>query len=205
MAKLRIAGGEVERAPVAEAERHLAACDPRDFGGGAVDEPEPGVVAGPADAVAGAKLHLFGPIHLDPARARSEPVGLPGDGLSVLSLQHHRVGLAVHTRDAQLVALLDPETLVGAVEGNDIAARVVGAERLLGIGVAPGDEPFGGHGGAVDGPVADQALTDDLVDPLADGVARGHEPGIGAGLRGQCEPARVVRRGGSAPICTVTY
>ena len=95
MAKLRIAGGEVEHPPVAETEHHLAARDRRDLGRLAIDEPEAGIVAGPADAVAGAELHVLAPVNLDASRARAEPVGLPGDGLSLFSLQHHRAGLAI--------------------------------------------------------------------------------------------------------------
>ena len=67
MAKLRIARCKIEHAPVPEAERHLAACDRRDLGRLAVDEPEAVVVTRPADAVAGAKLDVLAPVHLDPA------------------------------------------------------------------------------------------------------------------------------------------
>ena len=58
MAELRVAGDEVERAPVLRAERNPAVLDRRDLGGAAVDEPEPGIVPGPADAVASPELDL---------------------------------------------------------------------------------------------------------------------------------------------------
>ena len=80
MAQLGVAGGEVERAPVLEAERHPAVPHRRDLGRAAVDQPEARVVAGPADAVAGAQLDLLAAVDLDAAGARRDPVGLPGDG-----------------------------------------------------------------------------------------------------------------------------
>jgi len=70
MAKLRVPLVEVERVPVLETDRHPAVLDRRDLGGGAVDEPEPGIVAGQADAVAGAELQPFRAVELDPTRAR---------------------------------------------------------------------------------------------------------------------------------------
>ena len=71
MAKLRISGGHIQHPPVSETERHLAASDRRDLGRLAVDEPEAGIVAGPAEAVAGAELDVLTPVDLDPGRART--------------------------------------------------------------------------------------------------------------------------------------
>ena len=82
----------------------------------------------------------------------------------------------IDARDAQLVALVDPETLVGAVECHRVAGPVVGGEGLLGAGVAARDEAFDRRGGAVHRAVAHEPLTDDVVDPLAQPVARGQNP-----------------------------
>ena len=101
--------------------------------------PRPHIVPRPADAVARAELHGFRLVDLDPARARGEPVGLPGDGAAVLAKEVHGPRPVIDARDPQLVALLDPEPLIGTVEGDDIARPVVGGERLLGIGVAFAD------------------------------------------------------------------
>lgn len=48
--------------------------------------------------------------------AGREPVGLPGDGTPVRVFKVHDPRLAVDAGEVQLVALLDPEALVGAVE-----------------------------------------------------------------------------------------
>ena len=114
MVELRVARGEVQRAPVLQAERHLAVAHRRDLGRAAVDQAEPGIVAGPADAVARAQLDVLAAVHLDAAGAGRDPVGLPGDGPAVRALHVHRARGTIDARDAQLVALLDPEALVGA-------------------------------------------------------------------------------------------
>ena len=115
---------------------------------------------------------------------------LPADVLSVPAFEIDGSAFAIDARDPQFVSLLHAEALVGAVEGHHVDRPVVLRKGLLGAGVAPGDEPFRCHGGSVDDTVAHQALADDGVDPLAQAVARRHQPGIGALFRGQREPAR---------------
>ena len=87
VAELRIARGEIEHAPVLQAEAHPAAHDLRYLGDAAVDEPEAGVVAGPADAVAGTQLDVLAAVDLDAAGARGETVGIPRDRPAVLSFR----------------------------------------------------------------------------------------------------------------------
>ena len=87
VAELRIARGEIECAPVLQAEAHPAAHDLRYLGDAAVDKPEAGVVAGPANAVADAQLDVLAAVDLDAAGARGEAVGIPRDRPAVLSLQ----------------------------------------------------------------------------------------------------------------------
>ena len=84
----------------------------------------------------------------------------------------------VHPRDPALVALRHSETPVVAVERHDIAGSVVGGDRLLRVGVAVGDQPFGLEGRAPEDAVAGQALADVPVDGPAQLVARRHEPGV---------------------------
>ena len=96
----------------------------------------------------------------------------------------------VDAGDAELVAFLDPEALVRAVEPHDIACHVVPGERLLGVGIATRGEALGLQCGAVDDAVAGQTLADDPVDPLAQAVARRHQPGALARLGRKREPAR---------------
>ena len=113
VAKLRIARVHVEGAPVLEPEGAPAVVDRGHLRALAVDEPVPGVVAGPADAVADAKLNPLALVDLDPARARGEPPGLPGDSAPVPAGERHRAGRVVDAGDAKLLAPLDPEALVG--------------------------------------------------------------------------------------------
>ena len=193
VAKLRIARCEIEHAPVLETERHLVSLDLRDLCRLAVNEPETGVVARPADAVARPKLHVLHPVDLDPAASRGEPSRLPGDRSAVLAFEIHRVPPVIHPGDAELVALFDAEALVGAVERDHVAGPVVGRQRLLGTGVAARDQALGVDGRAADRAVADQPFPDDFVDPLAQRVARRHQPGVRAFFGRECEPAR--RRG----------
>ena len=54
MAELRSVLAERQHPPVLEPERDSSSLDRADLGGMAVDEPEAGIVPGPADAVAGA-------------------------------------------------------------------------------------------------------------------------------------------------------
>ena len=123
--------------------------DRRHLGRLAVHEPEAGIVAGPADAVAGPELHLLPPVDLDAARPGRDPARLPRDCPAVLAREPHRPGGVINACDPQLVALLNAEALVGPVEGHDIASHVVPGERLLGIGIAPRREPFRRQGRAL--------------------------------------------------------
>ena len=59
MAELRVAGGEIEHAPVVQPERDSPVLHRRDLGGRAVDEPGPGIVACPAEAIAGAEFEIL--------------------------------------------------------------------------------------------------------------------------------------------------
>ena len=78
VAQLRIVPAQLQHPSVLEPERDAVSVDRGDLGGVAVDET--GVVAGPADAVAGAQLHPLGAIDLDPAAFRPDLAGPPGNG-----------------------------------------------------------------------------------------------------------------------------
>lgn len=103
--------------PVLQAERRPVACDACDLGGAGVDQSETHVAAGPADAVVAAELDLFGAVGLDVAGPHGEPVWVPVDRAAVLFLEGNRVRLAVDPEDAKLIALVEREPPVGAVEG----------------------------------------------------------------------------------------
>ena len=102
---------------------HGAVSHRRDLGRGAVDEPEPGVVAGPADAVAAAELHRLAPVDLDPAGAGRESVGLPGDGAAVRAEEVCGPRPVVDACDAELVT-------------DDAAALRVQLQAATGEGIA---------------------------------------------------------------------
>ena len=119
-----------------------------------------------------------------------------------LSSEIHRAGLAVDLVDSQFVALLDAEALVGAVECDHIAGGVVLGHGLFGVGVAPGNQPFGLKRRALDLSVANQPLADDLVDLHAQRVARGHESGVLAFLRREFQPPR---GGGAGEIVRLDF
>ena len=178
MAQLRIAGPELERLAVLQPERHPAVRNGKDLGGAAVHQPQPGVVAGPADAVARAQLDALDPVDLAAALAPADLGGLPGDLAALAVVEQHLVALVIHAGDAALVALFDADPLVGAVERHDVAGRIVAGERLLGVGVALRDQAFGLHRGPVDAAFAGQALADVAVDLLAERVARRHDAGV---------------------------
>ena len=162
MAQLRVAAPEFELLPVLEPEGYPAVCDRFDFGGAAVDQPQPGIVAGPADAVAGAKLDPLGPVDLGAAPAPADFAGLPGDRAAPAVVQQHAAAPVIDARDAALVAFLDADPLVGAVERDDIAHPVVAGERLFRVGVALRDQAFTGLGRTVDAPLAGEPLSDTL-------------------------------------------
>ena len=91
MAELRVPASELKPATVLKLERDPPVPDREDLGGAAVDQPEPGIVAGPADAVTGAKLDVLGPVDVGaapppPTSAAREcgprPPGSRGSGLS---------------------------------------------------------------------------------------------------------------------------
>ena len=142
MAQLRIARGQREPAPVLQREGHPPVADVQDFGRDAVDDPEAGVVARPPDAVAGAKLDNLGPVDLGSALAPADLRRLPGDAPAVRAFEMDGSPLALDALDAPFVALCDPEALVGTVEGDHIAGRVVGDQRLLCVGIALRDQPL---------------------------------------------------------------
>ena len=85
MAKLRIAALEIEHASVLKPVAHHAAAHFGLLCSLIVDEPEAGVDARPPDTVARSELHRLGPIHLDPARPRSQPSRFPGDRFAMLA------------------------------------------------------------------------------------------------------------------------
>ena len=142
------------RPAVAEPEGNPVAPDRRHFRRVAVDQPEAGVVTGPADAIAGADLHALGAVDLDRAALRTDPARPPGDGLSVQPLQHHRAPGPVDPGDAALVALRNAEAAIVPVEGDDIAGDIVRGNHLLGTCITVGDQPLGLISGAADDAVA---------------------------------------------------
>ncbi len=140
MAELRVVPAQFELLAVLQLERHPAVRDREHLGGPAVHQPQPGIVAGPADAVAGAKFYVLPAVDLAAAPVSADLAGFPGDGPAVPPVQHDLAGLVVHARHTALVALLDADPLVGAVERHHVADRVVAGERLFGVGVAAGCE-----------------------------------------------------------------
>ena len=86
---LRISGVHVEHAPILQAEADPAVLDRHHLGGLAVDEPETGVVAGPADAVVATELDPLLPVNLGPAYTPAALRGLPDRPIPVLSFEHH--------------------------------------------------------------------------------------------------------------------
>ena len=131
MAQLGLAGGQCELAAFLQNERHPPVPDPEYLGGGAVYESQPLVVPGPAYPVAGAKLDCFGAVDLGPAPTSADPGRLPVHDRALRAFQPDGSTLAIDAQDTPLLALLDPEPPVGAVEGDHVAGRVVGRERLL--------------------------------------------------------------------------
>ena len=97
-------------------------------------------------------------------------------------------GVAVDARDAQFVALLDAQPLVGAVESDHIAGGVVRGHGLFGVGVAPGNQPFGFERRSCHLSVPNEPLADDRVDLLAKGMAPGHESAVLPFLRREFQP-----------------
>ena len=69
LAEPRVARVHVEHATVLEPESHLPVVGRRHLRGVAIDEAEPAIVAGSADAVADAELDALGPGDLGAARA----------------------------------------------------------------------------------------------------------------------------------------
>ena len=190
MAQLRVPAAQFELLAVLQLERHPALRGRENLRRPAVDEPEPGIVARPADAVAGAQLDALSPVDLAAATAPADLSRLPGHLAAVTAFQHHLPGLVINADNAALVALLDADPLVGTVERHHVAHRVVGGKSLLGVGVALRDQAFTLHDGAVDAALAGQALADMPVDLLAERVARRHDAGVLALLLGQPQPAR---------------
>ncbi len=83
MVQMWVALAEFQRPAVAEPERDAVALDPHDFRRVTVEQPEAGVVAGPANAVAGTQLQGLGPVDLDRAALRTDRARPPGPGLSI--------------------------------------------------------------------------------------------------------------------------
>ena len=148
MAQLRVVPAEFKGLSALQPERHPPVRDGYNLGGAAVHQPQPGIVAGPADAIAGAKLDAFCPVDLAAAPAPADLARPPSDRPAVPAFQHDLAGLVVHARHAAFVALPDADPLVGAVERHHVADRVVAGKRLLRTGVAPGDQAFALEGGA---------------------------------------------------------
>ena len=112
MAELRSVLAERRHPSVLEPERDSASFDRMNLGGVAVDEPETGIVPGPADAVAGAQLDRLGTVDLDGAAPAADPARLPRDRLPAPAFQHHRPGRMIDAGHAAFVALLDTEAPV---------------------------------------------------------------------------------------------
>ena len=190
MAQLRIAPGQGQLAAFLQPERHSPVPDARDLGGAAVHEPQPGIVAGPADAVPGAKLDPFAAVNLRAAPASADFDRFPVDGRAVRAFEMHDPLAVIDAHDAPFLALFDPEALVGTVEGHHIAGRIVGAKRLLRVGIPLRDQPLRLQGRPSDAAFAGEAFADMAVDRLPQFMSRRHHPGTLARLRGELEPAR---------------
>ena len=83
--------------------------------------PSPASLRVPANAVTRAQLDVLGPVDLAAAPATADFFRLPGDSPAVLAFKHDLAGLVVHARDPALVALVDADPFVGAMEGHHIA------------------------------------------------------------------------------------
>ena len=108
VAQLRVVPAQLELPAVLQGERHPAARDRHHFRRPAVHQPQPGIVARPADAVAGAELDLLGPVDLAAASPPADLARLPCDGAAVPAFQNDLAGLVVHAGDAAFVALSTP-------------------------------------------------------------------------------------------------
>ena len=76
------------------------------------------------------------------------------------------------------------------MERDHLAGSIVRRGRLLGVGVAPGDQPLGVQGRPRYAALAGKPLADVRVDPLAQFMARGYHPGALTLFRRESEPAR---------------
>ena len=108
MAQLRVVSPELERLAVLQLEGHPAVPDREHLGGAAVHQPQPGIVSGPADAVAGTKLDPFCPLDLAAAAPPADLARLAGvDRIELLGVAHqHHAGDAKLARDPQEVPRL---------------------------------------------------------------------------------------------------
>ncbi len=116
MAQLRVALAEFERLAVLQAEGHPPDLHRNHLGGAGVDQPEAGIVTGPADAVAGAEFDLLGPVDLAAAPPPADPLRLPGDRPAPAVFEQHLAGFVIDADYLPLVALLDADPFVGPVE-----------------------------------------------------------------------------------------
>jgi len=103
--------------------------------------------------------------------------------------QTHRVAAVVHAIDRALVALLDSERLVPAVEDHRIPGRVVRCHRGLGAGEAQGHQLLAPAGTAVYFSFGNQIIADGLVDPVAQRPRRRVDPGVLPFVACKAEPA----------------
>ena len=107
--------------PLLQHERHPPVPNPQNLGLAAVAEPESLVVAGPADAVAGAKLDRLCMVDLGSAPPPADLRRLPGNGRAVGTLEMHGPVCVIDALDTSFVTLRHAQTLVGAVEGDHVA------------------------------------------------------------------------------------
>ena len=123
MAQLQIVPAQVQRPSVLQAEAHPALPDRGHLCGAAVDQSMRGVVPGPAHAVAPAQLDGVDTVDLHPAGCGRQSARIPGNGSAVFPHQVHHAGVSIDAGDAQLIAFLDAQPLVGTMEGHHVAGR----------------------------------------------------------------------------------
>ena len=112
MAQLRVVPPEFERLPILQVERHPPIRNPENLHRAAVDQPEPGVVEGPADAVARAQLDLLDAVDLAAAPARADLLRFPGHRGAVPTFEQDVADLVVYTGHTPFVALPDAHLLI---------------------------------------------------------------------------------------------
>ena len=189
MPELRVVLPERGQRTVLQTEANAVPADGFDRRGLAVGEPGGRIVAREAHPVAPAKLHRLASVDLDSALRGGDALRPPRRQVALGVLQAQHAPAPVDAGDPALVALLDPERLVGAGEDHRVADGVAGRAGHLRAGEIARHQLLALAGGAGDRAFGDQPVPDRGVDGVAQRPRRGDHPGRRALLVRQVEPA----------------